>query len=193
MRQLLNFLVVAGGLGLGAAVYAGELATDGGFEREVRGMAGPSAETWGRFASVDPMLLKIEADPMRKDNQVLRIEAREEAGAYQGMFENLPVKEGKKYLISVKVLNDPEALKAGSSGLLSVEWRDNGDNEIGRADGKTWSAEISGSKWTTKDFEVTAPPGATQAHFVILQRNPTDVSEPAGGAFLVDEFSVLEK
>jgi hypothetical protein len=43
------------------------------------------------------------------------------------------------------------------------------------------------------ELEVAAPAGATKAHFVILQRNPENASGAAGGAFLVDDFSVSDK
>lgn len=174
-------------------LVAGELAEDGGFEKDVIGMAGPGTEKWGRFASADPMGLQIIKDPVHPANQVLRIEAREDAGAYQGLFQALPVQEGKTYLVRVRALEDENAkLGAGTQALLSVEWRNEADEEVGREDGHPWSG-LSGKKWEAEEFEAAAPSGATKAHFVILQRNPENASGEAGGAFLVDDFSISEK
>jgi hypothetical protein len=104
------------------SLVAGELAKDGGFEKDVVGMAGPGTENWGRFASSDPMGLQIIQDPGHRSNQVLRIEARDEAGAHQGLFQALPVEEGKSYLVRLRVLEDENARPAaGTQALLSVE------------------------------------------------------------------------
>lgn len=174
-------------------LVAGELAEDGGFEKDVAGMAGPGTEKWGRFANVEPMGLKIVQDPARPSNQILRIEAREEAGAHQGIFQALPVQEGKTYLVRLRVMEDENAKpEAGSQALLSVEWKNEAGEEVGREDGSPWSG-LSGKKWETVEFETAAPVGATKAHFVILQRNPENATGAAGGAFLVDDFSVSEK
>jgi len=134
-------------------LVAAELAEDGGFEKDVVGMAGPGTEKWGRFASSDPMGLRIIPDPSRPSNQVLRIEAREDAGAYQGLFQALPVQEGKSYLIRLRVLEDEKAkLGAGTQALLSVEWRNDADEEVGREDGHPWSG-LNTKKWEAVEFE----------------------------------------
>lgn len=177
----------------GPVAQGGELAADGGFEKDVEGMAGPDGEFWGRFASAEPMGLLIVSDPLRKTNQVLRMEAHDDVGAYQGLFQAIPVKENKTYLVTAKALGDSAApLGAGSTGLLSVEWRDDDGNEVGREDGPPWRG-ISAQRWETMEFETTAPAGATKAHFVILQRNPENAAGATGGAVLVDDFSVVEK
>jgi len=190
MKRFLPLLALA----FAATAWADELTADGNFEKDVIGMAGPDPQIWSRFASTEPMGLQIVQNPLQKGSQALRIEAREEAGAYQGLFQTIPVQPGKKYLATLQVLDDSGApLKRGSTGLLSVEWRDRDGNEVGREDGKPWSSEISPSQWQTVALEAAAPAGATQAHFVILQRNPENASDAAGGAFLVDDFSVIEK
>jgi hypothetical protein len=174
-------------------LVAGELAKDGGFEKDVVGMAGPGSESWGRFASSDPMGLLIVEDPVRRSNQALRIEARDEAGAHQGIFQALPVQDGKTYLVRLRVLEDENAkLGEGTQALLSVEWKNDAGEEVGREDGHPWTG-LSEKKWETVEFETVAPSGATKAHFVILQRNPENATGSPGGAFLVDDFSVSEK
>lgn len=188
------YVVFAALLCNAAGAWAADLVTDGGFEKDVVGMSGPDTEVWGRFASVDPMGLKIVQDPGKRANQVLRIAAREEPGAYQGIFQKVPVKGGENYLVTVQILDDSATpLSPGSTGLLSVEWKDDEGNEVGREDGKPWTGGLSGTDWETVTFETRAPASATQAHFVILQRNPENGAAIPGGAFLVDNFSVVEK
>lgn len=178
---------------LASTLAAGELAVDGGFEDDVVGMAGPAASRWGRFASVEPMGLQIVEDPRKASNQALRIEARPEAGAYQGVFQAVEVTEGKSYVVSVKALNDPGLpLEKGSQAVFSVEWRDAAGDEIGREDGHPW-AELGDRDWEEITFATTAPAGASRAHFVILQRNPEHPEGPTGGALLIDNFSIQNK
>lgn len=189
MRTVIFLMAVFGAV---FALRAGEMIVDGGFEDDVVGMAGPAGERWGRFASVEPMGLRIVSDPLHPSNQVLRIEAREEPGAYQGVFQEVTVIPGKSYLVSVRALEDEAARPGpGSTSLLSVEWRDADGQEVGREDGPVWSG-LGTKKWQPVEWEVEAPDGAARAHFVLLQRNPENASGAAGGAVLVDDFSVKQ-
>lgn len=175
-------------------VHAEDLAKDGGFEDDVIGMAGPNAETWGRFASADPMGLLIAEDPLKSSNQVLRFEARPELAAYQGIFQKVPVEGGATYVVTMKILDDATApLSEGSVGKLSIEWFDASGQEVGREDGESCTAGISSKKWDEVTFDGIAPAGAASAHFVILQKNAESEGRPPGGAFFVDDFSVVKK
>ena len=174
---------------------AEEVAKDGEFEREPSKSSNAlRPEVWGRFSSKEPMQLKIEKDPLHKGRQVLRMESHGESGSYQGIFQTVPVVGGGKYKFSVQVLNDKRTpLAKGSAGVLSVEWVDAEGGELSREESEEWRSTLSSSAWKEQMLEAKAPEGATQARFVVLQRDREEADGSFGGAFYVDDYSIYEK
>lgn len=196
MRRLLLTLL---GLALSAPLgRAGELIDSGDFALEPLGASGLGAlndARWGRFTSVEPMLLKVVKAPLGDEGKALRLESRGEVGAYQGFFQIVLVKPGKKYAFGATVLNDRDALlQPGAVGVLSVEWKDAWGGELMREEEQAWDHELSSTAWTTKRVVVTAPPKAVYGHFVVLQKDAPVPGSPAGsGAFYISRVSVVEK
>ena len=195
MRRVLSLLL---GLAVSASVVsAEELLEAGDFSLEPLGASGLNAlntERWGRFTSLEPMLLKVVKTPLGEEGKALRIESRGQAGAYQGFFQIVLIKPGNKYVVSAQVLNDRNALlQPGASGVLSVEWKDAWGGEVMREEEPAWDHELSSSAWTTARIVVTAPPKAVYGHFVVLQKDADNAESGGGGAFYISRLSVVEK
>lgn len=181
-----------------STVGAVELIEAGDFSLEPLGASGLGALTdarWGRFTSVEPMLLKVVKTPIGEEGKALRIESRGEAGAYQGFFQIVLVKPGRKYAVGATVLNDRDALlQPGAVGVLSVEWKDAWGGELMREEEQAWDHNLSATAWTTARIVVTAPPKAVYGHFVVLQKDGSVAGESVGGgAFYISRLSVVEK
>lgn len=166
----------------------------GDFSLEPLGASGLGAladARWGKFTSAEPMLLKVVKTPVGEEGKALRLEARGEFGAYQGFFQIVLVKPGKKYAFTATVLNDRDALlQPGAVGVLSVEWKDAWGVELMRDEEQAWDHTLPSADWTAARIVVTAPPKAVYGHFVLLQK---DLADGGGGAFYVSRVSVIEK
>lgn len=195
MRNLLTFLLSI--VVFAPCVFSDELIQAGDFSLEPLGASGLNAlngKRWGRFTSVEPMLLKVVKAPLGVEGKALRLESRGQPGAYQGFFQVVPVIPGKKYAVSAQVLNDRDALlRPGAFGVISIEWKDARGEELMREEEKAWDHDLSFSAWTIASIVVTAPPKAAYGHFVVLQKDD-EHSDPAdAGAFFICRFSVVEK
>lgn len=189
----LQCLLVAGVLLFAAAVtsHGGEaLAPNPSFEKTVD----EAKCSWpaGWICAPRGPNIAVVTNLVRTGGRAVRMSALGRKGAHQSVQIALPVKPGARYSFELYVRNDElDRLSDGSSGVLTVEYFDERDIEVGRASSETWDSNLSRLRWTRVEVEkVKAPKNAINAKFVI---HFCELERPGRGSFMIDDVAIVEE
>jgi hypothetical protein len=125
--------------------------------------------------------------------QSCRIRTLNMASAHQGIFQSIAVTPGDDCEFIVYVRMDRlHPLTGTQRGMISVEFRDQNDEEIKRVPGPEWRDTLSSTKWTKLEMTTKAPDQAVRAHFVITL---FEGLAPGGGdqSVVVDDASLTKR
>ncbi len=147
---------------------------------------------WLVFSSVEGAdKISLSTEVAESGTQSVHMEAQGIVNSYQGLYQILPVKENKVYVFRAQIHNDPTNRIDGTMrGQMSIEWRNEYDEEIRRVWGPEWNRNLPRKRWSPMEMTAQAPPASVTAVFVVNQFDERRVDK--GGAFFVDSLSVQE-
>jgi len=171
-----------------------ELLSNPGFETPVLpegGWAPIRQAGWQSFTSGTAELMTLWAGAAHSGNQAARFVSHGTPNFYQGFFQAVSVTPGETYRFSAYARNDSaHPLRGSVIGQLSIEWHGANGGEAGRLWSPAWGVSLSATEWTKFEVVGAAPPNATKAHCVIVEKGQ---GQPvANCVFLVDDASFVK-
>ncbi len=134
--------------------------------------------------------MELTALTAHEGRQSCRIATVGKKDGSQSLLQAVPVTPGATYQFRVWVMNDPDdPLRGSARGQLCIEWRNERGEEIERVLGPDWGVQMPANVWQRYETTAVAPRDATGAHFAVEEHDGPDA---AGGAFYLDEASVIE-
>lgn len=176
----------------GCAVTLGaeDLAPNPSFEKTVdeKGCSWPA----GWIPSPRGATIAVVTNGARTETHCVRMTALGRKGGHQSLLVALPAKPGAKYSFGLYARNDEsDRLAEGSSGVLTVEFFDDQDLEIGRVSSEPWDANLSRLRWTHAEIkQAKAPKNTVSVKFVI---HFCELERPGHGSFLIDDVSIMQE
>ncbi len=166
------------------------LAANPGFEEPADAQEGLMPAGWEFFTSKISQM-GITREIKRSGQQAMKLRAQKVPGAYQGVFQKIPVTPKEKYTFAVNVISDKSDPLGGTAhGQLVIEWYNAQGKEISREYCTPWNINLSKLRWEPIALrKKVAPAGATTASFGI---HFSEGERGGEGAFIVDDI-VIEK
>ncbi len=119
----------------------------------------------------------------------VRLAAQGQPHAFQGIFQRIPVTEGERYTVNVRVLNaKDDPLGMAVVGRLVIEWINASDREVGRETANAVDGTFSRLRWEDRSLRrIRAPKGAVAAK---IGFHLFDGERGGQGSVLIDDFTV---
>lgn len=168
----------------------GQLIENPGFEEPavVGGEMDVVPDNWITFSLTEDIGIGISREFKRVGAQSVMFSS---TNSVQGLVQLLNVDAGRNYEFVAHVFIDPEhGIGMAGRGQLSIEWKNERDEEVARSWGPDWGHLLPAGVWHAFSMTATAPEDATSAAFVITQFGSQDAADL--GIFYVDEAAVWD-